>query len=180
VAHQILAHDPDFADAHLLLGMAQERRRQFKIAVQEISRYLEVSGQDPDALMKLGVAYAHAGDRPSAMRMITEMRKPTASKYVPFYYIADIYAALGDKEAAFEWLDRALDQHSNSCLLLAIDPAFQGFRSDPRFRQATQKIGLPSQAIPSSSGTGGGSSTTSSFLNSFRLADTRPESSDSL
>jgi TolB-like protein/Tfp pilus assembly protein PilF len=175
VAHQILAHDPDFADAHLLLGMARERQRQFKTAVQEISRYLEVSGQDPDALMKLGVVYAHAGDRASAMRMIAEMRKPTASKYVPFYYIADIYAALGDKEAAFEWLNRALDQHSNSCLLLAIDPAFLGFRSDPRFQQATRKIGLPPQAIPSSSRTGGGSSTTSSLLDSFRSADTRPK-----
>jgi len=155
VAQQILAHDPDFADAHLLLGMAQERQKQFKSAEQEINKYLEVSGQDPDALMKLGVAYAHAGDRAGAMRMIAEMRRPTASKYVPFYYIADIYAALGDKEAAFEWLDRALDQHSNSCLLLAIDPAFQGFRSDPRFQQAKRKIGLPPQAIPSSSGPGG-------------------------
>ena|ERR1017187_7371264 len=142
-AHQILAHDADFADAHLLLGMAQERQRQFKIAVQEIDKYLEVSGQDPDALMKLGVAYAHAGDGARALRMIAEMRKPAASKYVPFYYIADIYAALGDKEAAFEWLDRALDQHSNSCLLLAIDPAFEDFRSDPRFQAAARKIGLP-------------------------------------
>ena len=93
---------------NLLLGMAQERQRQFKIAVQEIDKYLEVSGQDPDALMKLGVAYAHSGDGARALRMIAEMRKPTASRYVvPFYYIADIYAALGDKEAAFEWLDRA-------------------------------------------------------------------------
>jgi hypothetical protein len=73
---------------------------------------------------------------------------------VPFYYIADIYAALGDKEAAFEWLDRALDQHSNSCLLLAIDPAFEDFRSDLRFQQAARKIGLPHEAIRSSSGSG--------------------------
>ena len=142
-AQQVLAHDANFADAHLLLGMAQERQRQFKVAIQEIGRYLEVSGQDPDALMKLGVTYAHAGDRVHAFRMIAEMRKPTASRYVPFYYVADIYAALGDKEAAFEWLDRALDQHSNSCLLLAIDPAFEDFRSDPRLQEAARKIGLP-------------------------------------
>jgi TolB-like protein/Tfp pilus assembly protein PilF len=155
-AHQILAHDADFADAHLLLGMAQERQRQFKIAVREIDKYLEVSGRDPDALMKLGVAYAHSGDRARALRMIAEMRKPTAGRYVPVYYIADIYAALGDKEAAFEWLDRALDQHSNSCLLLAIDPAFEDFRSDPRFQEATRKIGLPHEAIRSPSGSGAG------------------------
>ena len=154
-AHQILAHDADFADAHLLLGMALERQGQFRIAVREIRRYLEVSGEDPDALMKLGVAYAHAGDRARALQMITEMRTPTASKYVPFYYIADVYAALGDKEAAFEWLDRALDQHSNSCLLLAIDPAFEKLRSDPRFQEAARKVGLPHQTIPLSSGSGG-------------------------
>ncbi len=153
-ARQILAHDADFADAHLLLGMAQERQKQFKSAEQEISKYLDVSGQDPDALMKLGVAYAHAGDRARALRMIAEMRNPTASKYVPFYYIADIYAALGDKEAALEWLDRALDQHSNSCLLLAIDPAFEDFRSDPRFQRATRKIGLSHLALSSSPGPG--------------------------
>ena len=148
-ARQILAHDADFADAHLLLGMAQERQKQFKSAEQEISKYLEVSGHDPDALMKLGVAYAHAGDRARALQMVTEMRKPTTGQYVPFYYIADIYAALGDKEAAFEWLDRALGQHSNSCLLLAIDPAFEDFRSDPRFQEATRKIGLSHLALAS-------------------------------
>lgn len=148
-ARQILAHDADFADAHLLLGMAQERQKQFKSAEQEISKYLEVSGHDPDALMKLGVAYAHAGDRARALQMVTEMRKPTTGQYVPFYYIADIYAALGDKEAAFEWLDRALGQHSNSCLLLAIDPAFEDFRSDPRFQEATRKIGLSHLAFAS-------------------------------
>jgi hypothetical protein len=100
------------------------------------------------------VAYAHSGDGTGALRMIAEMRKPTVSRYVPFYYIADIYAALGDKEAAFEWLDRALDQHSNSCLLLAIDPAFEDFRSDPRFQEAARKIGFPREAIRSSSGSG--------------------------
>jgi Tfp pilus assembly protein PilF len=148
-ARRILAHDADFADAHLLLGMARERQKQFKTAELEISRYLEVSGNDPDALMKLGVAYAHAGDRARALQMVTKMQKPSTGQYVPFYYIADIYAALGDKEAAFEWLDRALGQHSNSCLLLAIDPAFEDFRSDPRFQEATRKIGLSHSAFAS-------------------------------
>jgi adenylate cyclase len=93
--------------------------------------------------MKLGVTYAHGGDNVRAQQMIAEMRKPSAGKYVPFYYIADIYAPLGDKVSAFQWLDRALDQHSNSCLLLAIDPAFENLRSDPRFQEAARKIGLP-------------------------------------
>ena len=147
-AHQILAHDADFADAHLLLGMAQERQAAVQDRGAGNCKYLEVSGQDPDALMKLGVAYAHAGDRARALQMVTEMRKPITGQYVPFYYIADIYAALGDKEAAFEWLDRALDQHSTSCLLLAIDPAFENFRSDRRFQEAARKIGLPHQPAP--------------------------------
>jgi Flp pilus assembly protein TadD len=155
-AQQVLSHDVDFADAHLLLGMAQERQRRFESAEREIDRYLELSGQDPDALMKLGVAYAHAGDRNHALRMVREMQKPSAGRYVPFYYIADVYAALGDKEAAFEWLDRALDQHSNSCLLLNIDPAFEVFRSDPRFQEGIQRIGLSHPAIRSSNGSGGG------------------------
>jgi hypothetical protein len=99
--------------------------------------------------MKLGVAYAHAGDRARALQMVTELRKTTTGQYVPFYYIADIYAALSDKEAAFEWLDRALGQHSNSCLLLAIDPAFENLRSDPRFQEATRKIGLSHLAFAS-------------------------------
>ena len=154
-ARQVLAHDADFADAHLLLGMAEERQQRFEIAVQEIDKYLELSGQDADALMKLGVSYAHAGDRARALRVVAGMQQRNARKYVPFYYIADIYAALGDKEEAFEWLDRALDQHSSSCLLLPIDPAFEVFRSDPRFQEAARRIRPSRPGIRSSYDSGG-------------------------
>jgi hypothetical protein len=66
--------------------MALERQGQFTVAEQEIRKYLEVSSHDPDALMKLGVTYADAGDSVRAQQMIAAMRKPSAGKYVPFYY----------------------------------------------------------------------------------------------
>jgi len=143
VAQQVLAYDANFADAHLLLGMAYERQREFHAALDEIQEYLRSSDRDPDALMKLGVTYAHLGDRGHALQMIAEMQRLGTGKYVSFYYIADVYAALGDREEAFRWLARALDQHSSACLLLAIDPAFEHLHSDVRFKQATVKVNLP-------------------------------------
>jgi len=139
----VLAQDPNFAMAHDLLGMAYESQKRFPEARREFQKYVELSGRDPDALMRLAVNYAESNEPQRALELIQEMQGVPKGAYVPSYDIAMVYAALGEGDLAFQWLGRAVEEHSSSCLTLAIDPVFASWHSDPRFRKAAQTIGLP-------------------------------------
>jgi Flp pilus assembly protein TadD len=130
---------------HDLLGMAYERERRFPEALSEFQKYLELSGRDPDALMRLAITYADSGDRRRALVLARVMESVPKDAYIASYNIAAVHAALGDKDLAFDWLRRAIEQHSSSCLLLAVDPAFGALHSDPRFQEAAHKVGLTSR-----------------------------------
>jgi hypothetical protein len=59
------------------------------------------------------------------------------------YNIALVYVGLGQKDEAFQWLDKAYDERSVRLINLAVHPRLAGLRSDPRFVQLVEKIGLP-------------------------------------
>lgn len=141
-AKNALKQDPDFAMGHDLLGMAYERQKRFPEAIGEFQKYLDLSGRDPDALMRLALTYADSGERRRAQDLAKEMERDPKNSYTSAYNSAVVHAALGDSDVAFDWLRRALDQHSSSCLLLALDPVFDGLCSGPRFQEGMRKVGL--------------------------------------
>jgi hypothetical protein len=59
------------------------------------------------------------------------------------YTIATMYADLGDKEQAFQWLNTALQEHSEGVMGLKTDFLLDPIRSDPRFAELVRKVGLP-------------------------------------
>jgi len=147
-AQEVLAEDPHFAMAHDLLGMAYAREGRFPEALSEFQRYVELSGRDPDALMRLDATYAASGNRKRALDLAQEMESASDGNYVAAYDVSVVYAALGDRNRAFDWLGHAIDQRSSSCLLLAIDPSFEALRADPRFLEDLRRVGL-AQAVSS-------------------------------
>jgi hypothetical protein len=61
--------------------------------------------------------------------------------------LAIIYAGLGDRGAAIDWLERAAEPHTEQMMLyLGVDPVFRSLRGEPRFQALLKKIGLP--AVP--------------------------------
>ncbi|PYS53707.1 MAG: hypothetical protein DMF76_27770 [Acidobacteria bacterium] len=54
-----------------------------------------------------------------------------------------IYAALGDKDQAFAWLDKSIDEHDLVTARLKVDQRFDNLRSDPRFAELVKRVGLP-------------------------------------
>jgi len=56
---------------------------------------------------------------------------------------AYIYAALGDKDQAFAWLDKSIDEHDLVTARLKVDARFDNLRSDPRFAEIVKRVGLP-------------------------------------
>jgi tetratricopeptide (TPR) repeat protein len=134
--------DPNFAAAHLLLGESYVQMRLEKQALAELEKAASLSGNSPLYLAQVGVAHASAGRNTEALRIIAQLRKVSSEYYVSPYGIAQIYAALNDREQTFAWLQTAYDDRAVWISYLAVDPVFDRFRSDPRFRNLLRRLSL--------------------------------------
>lgn len=63
--------------------------------------------------------------------------------YLPAFRIAEAYARLGDKDRAFEYLNKAYDQREPQIAELKIRLPFSSLRDDPRFKELVRKVGIP-------------------------------------
>ena len=134
--------DPNFAAAHLLLGESEMRSGQLQQGLGELELAVQLSGGSPLYLAQLGLANAMAGKKPEARRVVAELKKISKERYVSPYGLAQIYAALNDKDQTFKWLETASDDRSVWMSYLAVDPVFEPYRSDPRFQHLLVKVGL--------------------------------------
>ena len=76
------------------------------------------------------------------MRIIRELQEMSKTRYVSPYGVAQIYAALHDKEQTLKWLQIAFDDRAIWMTYLAVDPVFDGVRSDERFQDLLRRVGL--------------------------------------
>ncbi len=87
-----------------------------------------------------------AGGWPGALRKNIEVslaQRKAKTGYVSPYAIAQLYADLGDKDHAFEWLNTAFQEHDISIISLRTDFLMDPLRSDPRYVELVRKVGLP-------------------------------------
>jgi len=70
--------------------------------------------------------------------------KQSKRKYIAPSVIAELYVALGEKDQAFAWLDKAYEEHDFILVLLKVQPSLDSLRSDPRFAVLLKRIGLES------------------------------------
>jgi TolB-like protein len=100
------------------------------------------SGDDPYSLGHLGNAYARAGQKSAAMQSIARLKEDVQKDGVGRYEIALVYAGLGDKKDAFQWLDDAYRSHDVGLVYLKVDPCLDPLRTDPRFDSLLRRVGL--------------------------------------
>jgi eukaryotic-like serine/threonine-protein kinase len=91
----------------------------------------------------LGWVYAISGKRADALKIAKEVEELSSHAYVDFYQLATIYAGLGDKDEVFRLLEKGYQQRAAGILYLAVDPFWDGMRSDPRFTDLLRRMGLP-------------------------------------
>lgn len=73
------------------------------------------------------------------MKLLEEV---TTSGNASPYLIAGIYAALGDQDSAFEWLNKAYDQRDIQLVSLKTDPSLDAVRQDARFQELVERVGF--------------------------------------
>lgn len=100
------------------------------------------AGNGPYTLGHLGNVYARDGRNAEAIRMIALLKQNVKKDGVGRYEIALVYAGLGDKDRAFQWLDAAYQAHDVGLVYLKVDPCLNPLRSDPRFAVLLQREGL--------------------------------------
>jgi tetratricopeptide (TPR) repeat protein len=136
--------DPNYAMAHIHLGQAYIRKGMYREAIEELQKAITLSERNPEVIAVLGYAYAAAGNRKEAEKVIGELTKSAKHGYLPPYPVAQIYAELGRKDEAFEWLDKAYQERAIQFVDLRVDPVLDPLRSDPRFAGLLQRAHLAS------------------------------------
>jgi TolB-like protein/DNA-binding winged helix-turn-helix (wHTH) protein/Tfp pilus assembly protein PilF len=135
-----LEMDPNFTSAHVKLGWAYEQKGMYEEAIGEFQTVLTRIGGD--VLTELGHAYAVAGQRDEATKIIVELRERAKQPYVSPYLVATIYAGLGDKVQAFEWLEKSYKNRCGWLAWLKVDPKLDSLRSDQRFADLLRRVGF--------------------------------------
>jgi TolB-like protein/DNA-binding winged helix-turn-helix (wHTH) protein len=134
--------DANFAAAHLLLGENYVQVGLHDQGLTELQTAARLSGSSPLYLAQVAVAYASAGKKTEALQIVAQLQSISSTQYVSPYGLAQIYAALSDKEQTFKWLQIAYDDRAVWMSYLAVDPVFDRLRSDQRFQDLLHRLHL--------------------------------------
>jgi TolB-like protein/DNA-binding winged helix-turn-helix (wHTH) protein/Flp pilus assembly protein TadD len=137
-----LALRPDDALALWVLGFVLVSDNRPEEAIPVLEKAVSVSDRSPGIMGVLVAAYAHAGRRRDALRLLAELKTRNQKGYVPAAAFITAYLGLGDYDEAFVWLERAYQEQSNILQFLKVHPFFDPVRNDPRFVDLLHRIGL--------------------------------------
>ena len=135
--------DPNYPPAHEFIALAFEQKGMYAEAITEFQKARELSGDSSNLAADLGHAYAISGRSEEALNIVDELKGMSKQRYVSSYDMAIIYLGLGQKDQAFEWLEKAYGEHSESLRYLKSDPRHDSIRLDPRFSDLVRRVGLP-------------------------------------
>jgi serine/threonine protein kinase/tetratricopeptide (TPR) repeat protein len=135
--------EPRFILARLFLGEAYEQLGRWEPAIKEFDKAVDLSGRHPVYLAGLGHAYAASGRAEGALKIIEELQQLSRHIYVPARGIAEIYIGLNERQQAFSWLDKAVEQRNGWLLHIESNPRYDSLRSDPRYVDVVRRVGLP-------------------------------------
>lgn len=134
--------DPSFHLAHETLGWAYLKQRRHEEAVAEFQRAVALSGRASSMLSSLGHSYAFSGRRAEARAVLKELDEKYARREAVGQDLAGVHAGLGEKDQAFEWLERDFEQRSGQLPFITHWFSFEVLRSDPRYADLVRRMGL--------------------------------------
>jgi TolB-like protein/Tfp pilus assembly protein PilF len=135
-----LTLDPSFPRAHAGLGLTCLQNGSFVRGIAELELAQKLTPDLGRVKSDLAYAYAVSGHRDKAHEILNEFLGRFTPSF-PALMIAEIYIGLGDKDRAFEWLNRAIDQ-KDLAVFLKFDPMYDPLRSDLRFAALLKRTNL--------------------------------------
>ena len=139
------ALDPDFAPAYDWLGMAYLQAGRYDDAIKAYERAVALSDGMAEIKAGLGHALGVAGRSAEARSVRDQLHELATRWYIPPVQIAFVHISLGEKDRAFEMLEKAFRQRSWELVFLQVEPWLDQLRCDPRFDDLLQRMNFPVQ-----------------------------------
>jgi TolB-like protein/Flp pilus assembly protein TadD len=139
--------DPNYVTAHEDLGDAYEKKGMQREAIAAWAKALTLRGEEQQASM-LERTYAASGFEAAARALAKQQleklnERMKRGEYVPAAEYVTAYTRMGDKEQAFGWLDKAVQERNGFVFIVKVDPIYDRLRDDPRFQDLIRRVGLP-------------------------------------
>ena len=134
--------DPNFWWARYFLGVIYEQKGQFADAITQLQKAREIEPA-PRTLAALGHVYAVSSKRAEAIETLQALKEQSKRRYVSPFDMALIHAGLGEKDQAFQLLEKAYEDRSGWLVYLKVEPRLDSLRSDPRFQAMLRRLKFP-------------------------------------
>ena len=134
--------DPGSWHANFTAGLAYRLDSRHQEAVEALGKAIALPGRQTWSLMELALSSLATGDRLRAEAIYEELVTRSANEYVSLVSLANVTAALGRTDEAFEWLDRAYEERDALLTWVRVAPHYDPLRDDPRFSSFLEKMGL--------------------------------------
>ncbi|MFI5155748.1 MAG: TPR end-of-group domain-containing protein [Chitinophagales bacterium] len=141
-----LGYSDKLALTHIWLARVYQAQKKYPEAIAENLRTLNFIPEWAPGLAGAGYIYGITGQKAKADSVLNHMTSLSSTRYMTPYAFALMYTSLGNKDKAFEYLDKALEDRANWLVWLKLDPRWDPIRSDKRYEPLVTKIGLPKTA----------------------------------
>jgi serine/threonine-protein kinase len=140
--HKVLDIDPKFSPARRIIEEVYAHMGKHKEAVAEREKALSLSG-GPELAASIEEDFNKSGYKGVLQSWLEGLTELSKHSYVSSYSIAESYMRVGEKQKAFEWLEKAYEEHDSGLVSVVVEPMFEPIRSDPRFKEIVRRMKLP-------------------------------------
>ncbi len=133
--------DQRFSPARRMLEEVYAQMGKHKEAVAEREKVLSLSG-NPELAASIEEDFSRSGYKGVLQSWLDGLTEISKHRYVSAYSISEAYMRMGEKEKAFDSLEKAYDEHDSGLVSVAVDPLFDSVRSDGRFRDLLKRMRL--------------------------------------
>jgi tetratricopeptide (TPR) repeat protein len=134
---------PDFLEPYRRLAIAYEMKGMYPQAIEQYPKFPAADKSSPRELAALESAFAKRGAQGYWQKRIQMDNERSQKGFVSPGEFAFAYAMLGEKDKAFQWLEKAFEQRDDSLQYLKVEPEFDNLRSDPRFQDLLRRMNFP-------------------------------------
>jgi TolB-like protein/DNA-binding winged helix-turn-helix (wHTH) protein len=142
-AQELIELAPNYVWVHFDMALIYEQTGRAEEAAKESLKADELFGMEPNGIAQLKEAIANSGAQGYWRRTLENYKESARSHYVPSVLVAEACVRVGDKECAFKWLEKGLEERDDLMVNLKVEPVFDSIRSEPRFQDLVRRVGIP-------------------------------------